>query len=257
MLAVASLIMFTACNPDPEPEPESNPTHESEEQLTIIDTFTLYDIDGNFYHAVQIGKQIWMRENLRTTRYADGTPIKALERSWPSDSRYISNPKLADEYGYYYNWMATVRCDSLKGKVPEDPQGICPDGWHVPSDQEWKQLEKTLGMSEADLDLEEYRGNIAAKLCADYSWEKNNYFNSPGNPNTPDVNASHFSALAAGMYSSDMFYTVGSKADFWSRTMFDESEAWCRSLDTRDEKVGRSLFSKMLFYSVRCVKDAE
>lgn len=256
LMAVA---LFTACNPEPEPEPmpTPTPTPDPEEEITIIDTFTLHDVDGNLYHAVQIGEQIWMKENLHTTHYADGTPIPAWKDSWPRDSRFIINPDLPSEFGYYYNWMATVRCDSLKGKVPNDPQGVCPDGWHVPSDHEWKQLERTLGMSEADLDIEDFRGTIAAKLCADHSWVVNENYNTPGNPNTKNINYSHFSALAAGMYSSDMFYTVGSKANFWSRTMFDESEAWTRSLDARDQKVGRSLFSKMLFYSVRCVKDEE
>ena len=96
------------------------------------------DVDGNTYTAVKIGDQVWMAENLRTTKYADGTEIPLDTMEGPS--RYYPDGTAAsvDKYGYFYNWKAVVNADpdSLQGNV----QGICPNGWHVPSDAEWQEL---------------------------------------------------------------------------------------------------------------------
>ena len=108
-----------------------------------LGTTTLMDYDGNIYKTVQIGQQCWMKENLRTTKYADGISI-ALG-SIPSTTiayRYYpdNNSSNVNTYGYLYNWKAVMRNSSSSDANPSGVQGICPTGWHVPSDEEWKQL---------------------------------------------------------------------------------------------------------------------
>ena len=124
---VCVLISFGFSSCHKENNPEEN----------IIDE-AVKDVDGNTYTAVKIGNQVWMAENLRTTKYADGTEIPLDTMEGPS--RYYPDGTAAsvDKYGYYYNWKAVVNADpdSLQGNV----QGICPNGWHVPSNAEWQEL---------------------------------------------------------------------------------------------------------------------
>jgi uncharacterized protein (TIGR02145 family) len=106
------------------------------------------DIDSNVYRTIQIGAQTWMAENLKTTRYDDGNAIpNIIDNSlWVTLKtgayRWYNNNKFAYKnlYGALYNWY-TVRTGKL-----------CPVGWHVPSDDEWKQLEMALGMTQEEAD---------------------------------------------------------------------------------------------------------
>ena len=101
------------------------------------------DIDGNEYKTVKLGNQVWMAENLRTTRYADGTPIPlGTEASLDVAYRYYPNYNRANvsKYGYLYNWAAVMNGSASSEANPSGVQGICPDGWHVPSDAEWTEL---------------------------------------------------------------------------------------------------------------------
>ena len=101
----------------------------------------LYDVDGNEYHIVIIGNQTWMAENLRVTKAPDGTPVTGY--------CYDDNPDYANTYGRLYTWDV-----AMNSSVIEMAQGLCPSGWHVPSDEEVKALEMNLGMirEEADMD---------------------------------------------------------------------------------------------------------
>ncbi|MFQ5629021.1 MAG: fibrobacter succinogenes major paralogous domain-containing protein [bacterium] len=104
------------------------------------------DIDGNSYRAVKIGDQWWMAENLRVTRYRNGDAIPNItdNKAWSQLTtgalcNYDNDPEKAAIYGLLYTWYAVI-----------DSRGIAPEGWHVPSDEEWKQLEISLGMSESE-----------------------------------------------------------------------------------------------------------
>lgn len=107
------------------------------------------DVDGNYYKTVKIGTQWWMAENLKTTRYANKNPISNVTDNglWQSITYgawryYDDNVQNNDLYGKLYNWQAV-----------SDPRNLCPKGWHVPSDNEWKTLELYLGMNPSELDL--------------------------------------------------------------------------------------------------------
>ena len=101
------------------------------------------DIDGNKYKTIKIGTQIWMAENLKTTHFNDGTSIVQIDKydDWkglisPAYCWYANDSTNKEVYGALYNWYAV------------NTKKLCPKGWHVPTDEEWKQLEICLGMSQ-------------------------------------------------------------------------------------------------------------
>ena len=134
------------------------------EEKSVTPPETVIDIDDNIYRTVVIGEQTWMAENMRATRYADGSPIPMVEEDvvWegmtPSDRAYCwyeNDPENGGYYGALYSWAAASNSDGLsEGPV----QGVCPEGWHLPDDEEWKQLEKHLGMSPEAADAIDWRG---------------------------------------------------------------------------------------------------
>ena len=100
------------------------------------------DVDGNKYDAVRIGKQVWMQSNLRTTHFRDGSEIpQGTMQDWSRKNPYFYRPTLQDiplydekTWGCYYNWPAV-----------NDERGLCPKGWHVPTDAEWTEMEEFVG----------------------------------------------------------------------------------------------------------------
>ncbi len=122
-------------------------------------TDTVADYDGNTYKTIKIGKQWWMAENLKVTHYDDGTAISLVtsDTAWASlgnnstDKAYCyhSNNENGekDTYGALYTWAAAMNGAGSSSANPSGTQGVCPTGWHLPSDKEWKQLEMYLGMT--------------------------------------------------------------------------------------------------------------
>ena len=111
--------------------------------LLLAGCATVRDVDGNRYKTVKINGMQWMVENLRTTHYADGTPIAKAQ----PDSKDTEQPLYYDrfeqqdstkKYGLLYNWFAAVR--STASDTSGIVQGVCPDGWHLPSESEWDML---------------------------------------------------------------------------------------------------------------------
>lgn len=217
------------------------------------------DYDGNTYDAVEIGNQIWMKENLRTTHYADGTPIEMgqlyvsdLGKFWFYPNDDTVNKK---SYGLLYSWKAVMGNANSSVSVPSGVQGICPAGWHVPSDEEWKQLEMTVGMTQSDADLAGDRGDIAARLSGNQGWMGSQMANAAGNQSAPNRNTTAFSALPAGTHHfiSNCF---GEMAAFWTATEDDYSYAYIRSLNYNRPGVYRyGHVDKATANSVRCVCD--
>ena len=106
-------------------------------------TPTLTDYDGNIYNTVQLGNQCWMQQNLRTKHFADGGSIDMGIGASDIKMLYYypdSNSNNQEAYGLLYNWAAVMNGAESSASVPSNVQGICPDGWHVPSLQEWKTL---------------------------------------------------------------------------------------------------------------------
>ena len=198
-------------------------------------TKTITDVDGNVYHTVTIGAQVWLVENLKTTKYSDGTDIPFIEDTaaawyelnasgycWYSDDK--SNKDIT---GALYNWYAVNT-----GK-------LAPQGWHIPSDEEWKILTDYLGGE-----------NVAGGKMKETGTA--HWFD----PNTGATNSSGFTALSAGYRGKSGFIplSIGS-ALFWSSTEFDKSDSWMRYLSFDKEVVGRNNGGKYHGFSVRCLKD--
>ena len=220
--------------------------------------FTITDRDGNTYNTVLIGTQCWMKQNLKTTKYADGTSIsQGSETSTTTAYWYYPNNGSSNKatYGLLYNWKAVMRNSSTSSANPSGVQGICPTGWHVPSDAEWKQMEMAVGMSQSDADNMGYRGNIAARLCGNTGWTSSSTANAAGNTSATGRNSSGFSALPAGTY-HDGYGSFAYNAFFWSATESSSTSAFGRGLGYDKAGVGRgNNYTKNNGYSVRCVRD--
>ena len=214
------------------------------------------DVDGNSYDAVQIGDQVWMAENLRTTRYANGESI-SLGTSTSTTTPYRYNPNddadNVSTYGYLYNWSAVMHGASSSEANPSGVQGICPNGWHVPSDAEWTQLTNYVrSQTQYQCNNESYY--IAKALASTTGWSSSTTTCVVGN-NPSTNNATGFSALPAGGYGGGFYYYFGYFAYFWSATENNGDDAYGRFLYYGDAHVGRHDYSRSSGLSVRCVRD--
>ena len=213
------------------------------------------DIDGNVYKTVKLGNQVWMAENLRTTRYADGTPIPlGTEVSYDVAYRYYPNNNRANvsKYGYLYNWPAVMNGSLSSSANPSEVQGVCPDGWHVPSDAEWTELTNYV-KSQSQYVCGDYTGNIAKALASETGWKPDDEECAAGN-NPSANNATGFFARPAGSYYG-YYYYFGYYADFWSATQYSSTTAYNRNLSYNSAYVNRCNSSKYYGYSVRCIRN--
>ena len=204
-------------------------------------------IDGYTYKTVKIGEQEWFAENLKTTVYANGEeiPYSRTDDSWTTQEigmrcSYDHDEARSAQYGQLYNWYAV-----------DDERGLCPSGWHVPSDEEWQDLEVFLGMSKADVSLEGARGSgqlsIGTKLKAKSGWEK-------GRDGTDDFG---FSALPGGLRHNvnGVFYNAGDYGLWWSSSP-NNGYAWFRSV-AKYADFDRNFNHHQRGHSVRCLRDAD
>ena len=217
---------------------------------------TVTDVDGNIYNTVQIGNQCWMKENLRTTHYASSTEIplgsSATHHDYAAQRYYPNNnAELVGTYGYLYNWAAVMNGASSSTANPSGVQGICPNGWHVPSDAEWTQLTDYVSIHSAYL-CNNDMSNIGKALAATTGW--NSYTSTCTIGNNPSTNNSTgFSALPAGLSLSINF---GNVADFWSATEeTDYLHACIRILRYHEGNVMKYTYYKHYGFSVRCLRD--
>lgn len=204
---------------------------------------TITDIDGNVYRTVTIGNQIWMAENLKTTKYIDGTSIPLVTDSalWvnlltPGFCWYNNDTATyKNTYGALYNWYAVNT-----GK-------IAPKGWHVPTDGEWNIMEKYLDNTVDTTATGMVGTDIGGKLkeTGTTHWES---------PNTGATNMSGFTALPGG-YRAGTFFGIGSNGCWWSATASDATNAWDRYFSHDYANVDRGSYGKVDGYSVRCIKD--
>jgi uncharacterized protein (TIGR02145 family) len=195
---------------------------------------TVKDINGNVYKTVTIGKQVWMAENLKTTKYNDGTTIPLITENtaWESltTPAYCWNKNDAtnkNRYGALYNWY-TVNSKKL-----------CPRGWHVPTDAEWTKLTTYLGG-------ESVAGG-KLKETGTTHWLR---------PNTGATNETGFTALSSGgRYEDGRFYDLDSKGYWWSSTEEGEASAWCFQLQYAIRGINRVGSSKPFGMSIRCLRN--
>ena len=214
------------------------------------------DVEGNYYNTVQIGNQCWMKENLRTTRYPDYTNIPSSSTSSSTDGYrydYSSSSLTLEQRGYLYNWAAVMHGAASSSANPSGVQGICPSGWHVPSDAEWTQL--TSYVSSQSLYVCGSDNTYIAKALASTSgWNSSTNTCAVGNDQTSN-NTTGFSAVPAGYCSGSSFNYAGYHAYFWSSTQDGSSNAWDRILRYNNASVGRNSNDKSYGFSVRCLRD--
>lgn len=215
--------------------------YDSERKTNYINVYTsgntVTDIDGNTYNTVTIGTQIWMRENLKTTRYRNGDVIGStspatLDITTQSSPKYQwacnGNESNVATYGRLYTWYAAT-----------DSRNICPTGWHLPSDAEWTVLTSFLGG-------ESVAGG-KLKEAGTSHW---------ASPNTGTTNSSSFTALPGGYrYYGGAFDSIGSFGYWWSSTGGSTSDAWGRSMNYGGSNAFRGFFNPPHGFSVRCIKD--
>lgn len=218
----------------------------SHQVRSVFEKGIVSDIDGNVYTTIKIGKQWWMAENLKVTHYCNGEPIPKREgKEWGNLATdaycyYNNDTKNINIYGLIYDWYAV-----------NDPRKIAPDGWHVSTDQDWKEMEIYLGMSlsEVEIQFAQYRGtNEGGKLkeAGTLHWN---------DPNIAATNESGFTALAGGAIYSELdgFGGLGQNAEFWTST--GSIFAYYRVLTNDQSGIYRENGRFFWGMSIRCVKD--
>ena len=220
---------------------------------------TVKDYDGHIYRTVKIGNQIWTAENLKSTFYSDGSPVfngkDVGSIGWDTTSRYYFSYDNDDfnisHYGRLYTWPAAMNSSRTSNEVPSGVQGICPSGWHLPSDREWMELEMFLGMSKEEVQKNEMRGvNEGGKLKV----KGNNFWRAP---NSEATNEYGFSAYPGGdRFWIGNYHHKEEQASFWTSTEFNYITSWRRILKSEHGGISRNFFHrKSVGLSVRCVKD--
>lgn len=215
-------------------------------EFTTTKVGTVTDVDGNIYQTIKIGDQWWMAENLRVICYRNGDSIPNVtdNTEWTDLTNgaycnYDNDPFIAATYGRLYNWYAV-----------DDSRSIAPEGWHVPTDEEWKELERDLGMSELEVNKEGYRGTDEGgklKETGEIHW---------WSPNSGATNESGFTALPGGSRDGGGSYiSKGYSSNFWSSEEINISIARSRSLGYYDSMIYRTGSLKYYGFSVRCIRD--
>lgn len=214
----------------------------------ILASRSLIDSDGNYYPTVQLGEQEWMASNLRVSAYRDGTSIPNISdgEEWQSTSSGAycfyedDSVGLSRVYGALYNWHGAM-----------SESNLAPEGWHIPTDDEWKSLELNLGMSLPEVESTGHRGvDQGAKLAG-----LNDLWVDGVLMNHPEFGTSGFTAVPGGARNGGNYEGFGNFAYFWSATEFDAENAWTRGIHSFDALIDRDHDPKRNGYSVRCVKD--
>ncbi len=225
------------------------------ENPAIVISDAVADIDGNLYDAVQIGEQVWMASNLKTTRYADGTEIPngAYQSSDTVAYRYApaDNEANVAQFGYLYNWAAVMHGADFSNASPSGVQGVCPDGWHVPSNAEWKTMTDFV---RRDPDYMYVSLSEAKALAAPAGWDTTHLLNTPGRDQRLN-NATGFNAKPAGCFAFGDYQDFGGYAHFWTSVRTSDYYGGGRSIGFNRTEAGS--YESSLFYgrSVRCVRD--
>jgi uncharacterized protein (TIGR02145 family) len=219
--------------------------------LTTQQVKSLTDIDGNVYHYITIGNQIWMTENLKTTRYRNGDPIltNLSDGNWSGTTsgayaNYNNDNKNNERFGRLYNWYAVA-----------DSRHLCPSGWHEPGNAEWTTLETYLTNNGYGFGGE---GNdIAKSLSATSDWHESGLAGSVGNDQASN-NSSGFTALPGGFRHNLGYFDYLDYIGFWWSSSEGEAGskvARSRNLQNNSINLNPTLYDKHKGLSVRCIKD--
>ena len=203
-----------------------------------------FDYGGQTYTTVQIGTQCWMAENLNIGSRIDGANDQT-DNSEIEKYCYYDLDSYCDNYGGLYQWDEMMQYSIIQGV-----QGICPPDWHLPTDEEWKQLE---GWTDSQYSY------------PDPIWNNTGYRGFDAGHNLKSLNGWYsglngsdlygFTALPGGFRAYGDFYSLNRIACFWSCTEYNSNDAWYRVLYFMYDEVDRSNLSKDSGYSVRCLQD--
>lgn len=202
----------------------------------VVFSTMLSDKDGNVYSTVQIGNQLWMAENLKTTKYSNGSSIVYPGNDatmWYSSSSgayawYDNDEANKDVYGALYNWHAV-----------NNSNDICPTGWRVSTDEDWTTLTDFLGGESV--------AGSKLKQTGTAVWNA---------PNTDATNESGFNAVPGGMRDEMGVYSQLKWTGFyWTSTQYNLGNGWARSVGNNNGSVLRFYDNKSIGYSVRCIKE--
>jgi uncharacterized protein (TIGR02145 family) len=206
-------------------------------------TTRIIDIEGNEYHSIIIGTQTWMAENLKVTHLNDGSAINLIT----SDLEWYTAKTPA--YCWYYNIVPEGGDNSpLYNFLTVNTGKLCPEGWRIPSDGEWKTLEMFLGMSQAEADMIYWRGEgTSTILKAVDGWYVLN--------GIQDMYG--FKAMPAGIRhgSTGGFEGYNDGTSWWSSSVYDDTKAWFRSISSGETTVYRGNQFNQSGFSVRCIKN--
>ena len=197
------------------------------------------DMDGNVYKTVVIGTQTWMAENLKTSKYSDGTPIPNVSENmeWSKLSTgawsyYNNDLQKNTKHGKLYNWYAVS--PSTNGN-----KNVCPTGWHVPSNTEWTSLTDYLGGA-----------GVAGGKLKDVGYTNWN------SPNKEATNSSLFTALPSGIRYPDGSYSYnGELCNWWSNIEFNSGNTYYIGVGSNLGSVDNYPNDKKYGFSIRCLKD--
>jgi uncharacterized protein (TIGR02145 family) len=203
--------------------------------LFIFSILFLGSISLHQAQIVTIGAQVWMSKNLDVSNFQNGDPIpeaktrkqwiKAGSEGKPAWCYYENKKKNGEKYGKLYNWYAV-----------NDPRGLAPKGWHIPSEKEWLTLTDFLGGENI----------VGLKIKSSYDWINN----------LNNTNESGFSALPGGFRSENCsFYSLRESGYWWSSKEYDEYFAGIRYMDNKQSNLNYTGYGKNYGLSVRCIKD--
>ena len=215
----------------------------------VTDLVDNIDIDGNVYTTITIGTQVWMVENLKTTKYRNGDqiPNESGNSAWTSSTKgsqcnYNNNEANGNKYGRLYNWHAV-----------NDSRKLAPAGWHIPSDAEWNTLSNYLAANPGA------SGSVVKALAAKTDWATSAETDAVGNDLTKN-NASGFTGLPGGIRGlngpSGVFGLLGTDGWWWSSSSIEASFASARGMkNTAKGALEIGGFFKTDGLAVRCIKD--
>lgn len=233
-LVFSLIVVMFSCKKDPDPKPVE------EEPLIGIEcpgVPLVYDADSNTYTTVLIGTQCWLRQNLNLGVFASSIYSGDSHTDVSSDSvveKYCfkNDTNYCKIFGGLYDWNEMMVYSTTQGS-----KGICPNGWHIPSDADWKILETTLGLSPTMVDSTGYRGFYQGQKLL-----KNSETN--------------FDALFAGFrYLNGSFSHENYYASFWTSSLRNDSTAWYRGVTSGNPQIHRESYGLERGFAVRCLKN--
>ena len=209
---------------------------------------TITDIDGHIYETVRIGRQCWLRENLKTTRFTDG---EAIPRPLSNDDWRVAGNRRQGAYACYDNEDENCQIYGALYNIYAVDRGLCPAGWQVPSDEDWKELEVAIGLKPTETDRLYWRGEpLGVTLAGHYElWEEEGF------RDQAEFGRSGLDLAPAGYRMSGGVYSwLGKRANVWSSTI--KASAMRRTIISGSSGgIRRTAAAKNFGFSVRCIKD--